>query len=359
MVIGGYGEYHFFAPEGRNSWFQHQRYILFAYSQISERVSTATEIEFEFGGSPRKKDGVLHFGEVLLEYSVVDFQLVDALALRAGIVLVPFAFNLRHDSPTRDLTERPIALTTLVPTTWFEAGVGVLGDAAVGDHELHYELYVINGLDSRIVDGVGLRGARGSLGEDNNDDKALTGRLAWSPAIGKELGATAYTGEYDRRGGRVNLLALDTTLRFGSLELLFEGAVADIDPGFIEGFSAASPANTRRPVPERMLGYYAQANYHVPVAWPNPDQSHLTLVLRYEELDTDVAQENANDRIRTTLGVNFRPVEAFVVKTDLQLASRGARGLLWLAQDDLDEAEGWWWTSRPELTFAASAAMLF
>ena len=44
------------------------------------------------------------------------------------------AFNLRHDAPTRDLTERPRPLTTVVPTTWFEAGVGLLGFDKIGQH---------------------------------------------------------------------------------------------------------------------------------------------------------------------------------------------------------------------------------
>jgi hypothetical protein len=359
VVLGGYGEYQFFAPEGEDSFFQHQRYILFVYSRISDRISTATEVEFEFGGTPRKADGALTTGEVLLEYSVVDFRLADWLTLRTGIVLMPFAFNLRHDSPTRDLTERPLAMTTLVPTTWFEIGAGLVGGFELGDHRLHYETYVVNGLDARINDGLALRGARGSLGEDNNNDKAVVGRLSWSPALGKELGLVGYTGEYNRSGGRVNLLAVDTTLRFGRLELLFEGATAFIDPGFVEGFSAASPANTRKPVPERMSGYYAQANYHVPVGWPRSDESHLTFVLRYEELDSDQAAENENDVSRVTFGLNYRPVEAYVIKTDLQAQTLGPRGLLWAAQGDLDEDEGWWFSERPELTFATSVAMMF
>ena len=83
--------------------------------------------------------------------------------------LMASAFNLRHDAPTRDLVDRPIALTTILPTTWFESGAGFHGKIPIGDtHRVGYELYLVNGLDARIFDGFGLRAARGSHFEDNN-----------------------------------------------------------------------------------------------------------------------------------------------------------------------------------------------
>lgn len=331
-TIGGYGEHEFEAGDGRVSRFRNHRYILFVYSQISDRISTASEIEFEFAGSPNKRDGVLGFGEVLLEFSVVDFTLADWLVFRAGVILMPVGtFNVRHDAPTRDLSARPIAYTTIVPSTWFESGAGFYGTVPLGDTQrLTYDLYVVNGFDSRITDGFGFRGARGSHFEDNNHDKAIVGRVAYSPTLGFELGLSGYTGAYDKAQNRANLVNLDFTWRLGRLELLGEVVLAQIDAGFVEGFSSSSTANTRSPVPTGMVGFYVQGNYHfgIPYLWERlPDwlaTSTMTAVIRYEGKDTDTNRFSAaGDQRRLTLGLNFRPIEAYVIKTELALDAFG------------------------------------
>lgn len=362
-TIGGYGEHDFEAGEGKVARFRNHRYVVFVYSQISERISTATEIEFEFAGSPRKGDGNLGIGEVLLEFSVVDLNLFDWLILRAGVILMPVgAFNLRHDSPTRDLTARPIAYTTIVPSTWFESGAGFYGTIPMGDTQrLTYEVYAVNGLDARIYDGFGLRAARGSHFEDNNHDKAIVGRIGYSPTLGFELGLSGYTGAYDKRKNRVNLANVDLTWRLGDFELLGEAVYAAIDEGFVEGFPAGSPANTRDAVPERMFGFYLQANYHFgfgPLVEHLPDwmaASTFTAVVRYEGKDTDLERGSAaGDQNRLTFGLNFRPVEPYVLKTDYQLQTAGTDGVE--GAPHLFSPDFW---DRLSFTFMASVAFLF
>jgi hypothetical protein len=362
-TIGGYGEHDFMVGDGQTAQFRNHRYVIFVYSQISDRISTATEIEFEFAGSPKKEDGNLGFGEVLLEFSVVDFALFDWLVFRAGVILMPIgALNLRHDSPTQDLTDRPIAYTTVVPSTWFESGGGFYGSIPLGDtHHLTYELYVVNGLDARIFDGFGLRAARGSHFEDNNHDKAIAGRLAYSPMLGLEVAFSGYTGAYDKRRNRVNLMNFDLTWRLGRFEVLGEVVYVAIDEGFVEGFSPSSPANTRDPVPESMVGFYLQGNVHFgfgPLAPLLPDwldASTFTFVLRYEGMDTDRNRSSAQgDRNRLTFGLNFRPIVAYVIKTDYALEAAGI--------DQLEGAPHLWdgdFWDRMKFTFLASVAFLF
>ncbi|MCK6545917.1 OprO/OprP family phosphate-selective porin [Myxococcota bacterium] len=362
-TLGGDAEFEFAAGHGEPMRFQAHRYVLFVHSRVTDRISTATEIEFEFAGSPLKKDGVLGAGEVLLEFAVVDWKLVDELVFRAGVILIPFgSYNLKHDSPTQDLTDRPIAYTTIVPTTWFETGAGFLGTIALGETQtLSYELYVVNGLDARIYDGMGLRAARGSHFEDNNDDKAIVGRLAYNPLLGLEIGLAGYTGAYDTLNNRVNMANVDLFWRLGKLELQAEAVIAAIDAGYVQGFSASSTANTRDAVPETMAGFYAQANYHftIPPLWSVfPEwlqESTFTGIVRYEGKDTNTALASAaGDRRRLTFGLNFRPVEAYVIKTDFQLESSG--------RDQLDAAPDLWtgeFWERSDFRFAASVALLF
>lgn len=356
-TIGGYGEIDYTNEQGRDSFFNAHRYVLFFYSQMHPRISTSTEFEIEFGGSPNKRDGVQQAGEAILEFSVVDFQATSWLTLRAGVILVPFgAYNLRHDAPTQDLSERPLPLTTITPTTWFETGAGALGKFEFGDQTLSYEIYAINGLDAKIADGMGTKGAVGSKGEDSNDDKALVGRLSWAPNLKLELGASGYRGEYDDQGRRIQMVSGDLTARLGRLEFQGEYVRAFIDPGFVQGFSAGSPANTRAPIPTDMQGWYLQSNLHFTVPWlwkylpEDLSDSVLTAVLRYEQTDTNLAEINQFDVDKLTFGLNYRPIEGYVWKNEVQLVSNGAGGV---RRDVLSEA----WEFTPK--FVSSVAFLF
>ncbi|MBI3183301.1 MAG: hypothetical protein HYZ28_14275 [Myxococcales bacterium] len=359
-TLGGYAEHDFILSKGGRSTFRNHRYVLFVYSQISEQVSTATEVEFEFAGSPLKRDGILGAGEVLLEFSVVDVKVADWLVFRAGVILVPVsAYNLRHDAAAQELPERPIAYTTVVPTTWFESGAGVLGQLRLPlDMRLSYELYAVNGLDARIFDVQGLRGARGSHLEDNNHDKAILGRVALSPRLGMEAGLSGYSGAYDLEGRRVNLANLDFFWRLGRFDFTGEVVRVFIDPGFVQGFPESSEANTRSRVPPGMFGFYAQANARfrveplfrlLPEEWK---EGHFTASLRYEEKDTDTEFVTAGDAARLTVGLNFRPIPPFVFKNSFHWEKTGASG----EQPHLWSREFW---RENEWTYIGSAAFLF
>jgi len=293
-------------------------------------------VEFEYAGSPLKRDGVFGAGEVLLEFSVLDFEIADWLVLRGGVILMPVSsFNINHDSPTRDLVDRPIGYTTVIPSTWFESGAGILGTFHLpGSMTLNYELYAVNGLDSRIADGTGLRAARGSHFDDNNSDKGFTGRIDFRPTLNSDFGLSGYTGEYDKSGHRVNIINGDFRVRLAPFEFLGELAYVQIDPGYNEGFSASSAANTRSAVPQGMFTYFVQANYHFriePLFRLFPDelaQSTFTAVVRYEAMDTDTGYRSAmGDRTRMTLGLNFRPIEQVVFKSDFQWNAQGQDGI--------------------------------
>ena len=356
VVIGGYAETEYHNNFEGYSKFDMHRLVLFVYATLNKHISFAAEIEWEHGGTPRKANGQLNAGEVLLEYATADFKFDDWLGVRAGIILVPFgSFNLRHDAPTRDLGVRPMVITNIVPSTWFEAGVGLFGTVPLpNDVELDYEVYMINGLDSKLYDGLGTRAARGSLGEDNNDGKAIIGHIGFRPLNTLEFGVSGYRGAYDPESTRyVNMIGADMTARIGPVELLGEFAAVGIDPGFDEGW--AEP--TRSPVPEQMLGGYGQVNVNFfPKPWraklPGEmrDEMTFTASVRYGEIDTKVGTVSRGDRSRLTVGLNVRPIEAFVFKNEFLFESDGSDGTL-----ERFFNPGW----DPEIRYVGSIAMMF
>jgi|GEM_PF-776247 hypothetical protein len=334
VTIGGYGQHEFLYGKDEIAAFRNHRFVLFISGRITDRITLSTEIEWEWAGSPMKRDGNLGHGEVLLEYAVVDVRIFDWLQFRAGVILIPTKFNLTHDAPLRQLVDRPIALTSILPSTWFESGAGFFGEIRLGKNQrMGYELYMVNGLDAGIQDGLGLRGARGAHLEDNNHDKAVTGRVWYRPLMGLEVGVFGYTGEYDKRHNRVNIFAFDITAKYKSFELLGEFVYAFIEEGFVEGFPASSTANTRQAVPEAMLGFYVQLNYTWRIAALNRmlpeafNDSNFTLSLRYGGKDTDRNYDSARgDKRRLTLGINYRPVRQFAFKFNFQWNSSGEDG---------------------------------
>jgi hypothetical protein len=296
IAIGGYIDMEFEWAEGKNSTFDQHRFIPFIYSQVSDRVRVSTEIEFEHGGD------VPGNGEVKLEYAVMDFKFSEAFNFRGGVILSPLGrFNLLHDSPLNDLTERPTVNRQIMPSTLSESGMGFFGtfypsELSVGT----YELYLVNGFNDGVITGNGLRirSGRGSKKQDNNNDKALVGRIGISPRLGIDLGASFHTGKYDAVGAdRLSVLGVDGKFSRSILEIQGEYAYATAD-----GVSG------------NQQGAYAQTNVHFAHDQFLPG-SALTGVVRWDWVDFDSSQ-TGDSEYGLTAGLNFRPVEDAVFKLD-------------------------------------------
>lgn len=317
VSVGGYMGHEFEDFENTNSTFDQHRWIINIGAELGERLRFYSELEIEHGG-PQSANGD---GEVKVEQAWIDYLIYDWLNVRAGALLVPFGrYNLYHDSDLQDLTDRPLVARDIIPTTWTESGAGLWGEfnPVIGEYEdlnIGYEVYVINGLDDGFNDG-GLRGARGSIKADNNDDKSVVGRLVVSPAMGHEIGFSGYYGDYDTNDNDLAGAAIDLLTTWGPLEII--GEVARFEADNSAGLNEA----------ENFWGYYVQANYHF---WPSfLDESILgktfedptfTLIGRYGyiEIDDDHDANTGNNKEeRFTVGLNYRPVESWVFKLEYQ-----------------------------------------
>ncbi|MGH7608260.1 MAG: porin [Gemmatimonadales bacterium] len=343
-AVGGYVDLEFAHDfDASTTTFTQHRLIPFIFAEISDRLHFGTEIEIEYGGPQSATDD----GEIKVEFAAVDFSITEALNVRAGALLSPLGkFNLIHDSPVNDLTDRPLVDNRIIPTTLTEAGAGLFGRVYPSDGSvLTYEAYVVNGFNHSLVSyavdaatgaitpGMNVRSARGSLRRDNNTGKSLVGRVAYSPLLGVELGASAHTGGYGDAGdGRLTVAALDAIVARGRWELLGEFAVATVDidataelpraraaffaaksdtVGFGAAYAAAAFTTAQR-------GGYLQFNYHflqgAVGGFPN---STFTGVVRVDHLDLDADRDGSLEQ-RLSAGVNWRPLEQSVIKFDYQ-----------------------------------------
>jgi hypothetical protein len=166
------------------------------------------------------------------------------------------------------------------------------------------------------------RVGRPSLGGDENEQPAGTGRLSLQAAKALELGGSWHVGTYDER--RDNLLAIlagDVAyvreLGGGSLALEGEAAWA--------GFERDDFAETAG-VPDEFWGFYAQGSW----AWMpeslrqavphvfGGEGAAFTLVFRYDWVDLDGDHGEAFEP-----GINFRPVGDTVFKFSYRFGTRG------------------------------------
>ena len=302
--------------------FDQERFVPFFYSQVTDRLSVAVELEIEHGG-PQGNQGD---GDVKIEFATMDYRFDDALSLRGGIILMPVGrFNLVHDSPLNDLPLRPMVSRLIIPSTFAESGIGFFGTFyPTALSKVDYEVYLVNGFDggSSAPGGAtfgegGYRGRRGSFKTDNNENKAVVGRVSVSPFLGIEIAGSFHHGTWDDESDHyLNIFAIDGLIQRGPFELLGEAAWTRVGGG------SKNPMTTNGTPPKRMAGYFVQGNYHfMPEALQRMapthfgDSSTFTAVVRWGEADTNTQRSgNVNDLQRLTLGLNFRPVEDSVIK---------------------------------------------
>ncbi len=317
IAIGGYAETmirsEYEQGVHENISFEARRFNIFIFSSISPLIKLTSELEFEHGTE-----------EIKLETALIDIQFYEELNLRGGILLSPLGkFNIAHDSPRNEFTDRPLVSTQIIPATLSEAGIGVFGSFYPHpDHRLTYETYLVNGFNDGIVlggDGTSIPSGRPSaFEEDNNGSPAFVGRVAWMPeTFGLELGLSAHTGFYNsyKKEGlvvdekrRLTIFAVDAEYRVDDLVVTGEYARARIGiPRSLVGLFA-----------ETQQGFYGQAVYSIlKGVLPLFPQSTLAVGARYDYIDRD-SGIRGHDMHRVTVGVNLRLVPDTVIKLDYQ-----------------------------------------
>ena len=322
--FGGYTELEYHALNdpvlGLPRGFRAHRTNLFAFAEVADSVRFGSEIEFE-----NEEPG--EDLEVKVEMAFVDWILYEELAIRGGALLAPLGrLNVNHDGPVRELTDRPLVSTFVIPTTLTEAGIGPRGTFSFAESvSLSYEAYAVNGFQVLDRDGelavdvteieALLREGRPSLGGDFNKSPAGTGRLALELLGSVEAGASFHAGSYDERDDNLlqiyaGDLAVARRVEAIATDVAVEGEIA------WAGFERDAFARTSG-VPEDFWGFYVQGSVsHMPrflsEALPHVfggEGSAFTAVVRYDWVDLDGDHGQAIEP-----GLNFRPVADTVFK---------------------------------------------
>ena len=363
-VVGGYMDIQYRSQRkasiengygGNTNGFDQQRFVPFIYADITEHVKFASEIEIEHGIREDSTQGT----EIGLEFAFIDYLVNEPFNIRAGILLLPVGkFNLLHDSPLNDLTDRPLVSRLVIPSTMSETGGGFYGTFYPGrTSKLDYELYYTTGPCSYANDGTprineqdGTRGSRqrkcpSDDGLDPNNGKSVVGRLAYSPMLGVEVGGSGYYGNGAPNGNYnpLSIFAFDWTLQRGPFELIGEAAwayargnsraIQTNSLGFAPGsiLSGLPDSGNSGPgfFPQRSSGFYIQSNYHFMPQFLTKlspkrfgEGSTFTAVIRYDRVNTNLDDSNQTGGLgnleQISVGLNYRPIEDMAFKMSYQ-----------------------------------------
>jgi hypothetical protein len=325
-TIGGYGEVHYTNPTGADTpgEVNVRRFVVYLAHSFNERIAFRSELEVE----DTKVEGGESGGEVALEQLYLDYTLSPAAIIRAGLVLPPIGIiNETHEPPTFNGVERPSFDQNVIPSTWRDIGVGLVGTLP-GSSGLNYRVFLLNGLvASGFSAGAGIRGGRQEGKEASFANPSLTGRLEWA-GPGLRIGGSFWyggsanqdpalgTGKFDNA---VALVSADA--RYDTGPFMFRGVVANVSIADAEAIDATYGTA----VGSRIAGGYVEGAYNVLATLAPATAQQLNAFVRYERYNTQagvpagVTRDDALARRITTFGLSYKPVYNVVFKGDYQL----------------------------------------
>jgi hypothetical protein len=329
VSLAGYGEvvYQNFAKENDQNQpattrdqIDYLRNIVYVGFRFNDRVLFNSELEVEHGSTGKG-------GEVSMEFGYVEAQVASALAVRAGMVLVPVGIiNEFHEPPTFYGSLRPETESAVIPTTWRTNGFGLAGSTPSG---IGYRVYLVEGLDGSKFTASGIRGGRQSGARSLAEDLAITGRLEYTGLAGVNFGASFYSGNSGQGlkdaagneiGGRVTILSAHGIFARYGLEL--RGLFAQSTIGDVEKLNAALGLSGTGSIGEKQNGFYLTAAYDVLPLFIKGTSSALLPFVQYEKLNTQsevptgFAASPSNERTNLTYGLGFKPHPNVAFKFD-------------------------------------------
>lgn len=316
--LHGYGEVHYNNPElgtmddSAPAQADVHRFVLGWTYEFTPRIRMDAEVDYEHAAR-----------ELELEYAQLDFDLTNSLTARVGSLLMPVGpLNEFHEPPTYYSVERPYVQQFVIPTTWQENGLGVVGRTSNG--ALSYRGYLVTGLDAAQFSALeGIREGRTGSSEALAEDLAGVARLEYATAGGLSLGASGYYGGADHGratiGGQVNVGIAEADARFRGAGFDLRGVFARVFVDAPDAFSVATG------VGKTIQGWYGEAAYDFLRRDLSPERRRSLIVFaRYEDFDTNeemptaIAPDPAADRTVRAAGVAFMPLEKISLKADYE-----------------------------------------
>lgn len=294
--LGGYGEMHWNSLQSKDEIDFH-RFVLFLGHEFDARTRLFAEVELEHSLAGEGKKG-----EVEIEQAYIEHDLTANQHARAGLFLVPVGIlNEHHEPDTFYGVERNPVETNIIPSTWWEGGVGVRGDLAPGwayDVSAHSGLKVpLTGSNAFLT-----RSGRQKVSEAVAEDPAATARIRYQGIPGLELALSAQyqddlTQGFGDERARAFLWETHAVLQRGPFGLRALYAGWDIGGDQAESFGR-----------DEQNGWYVEPSWRVNDRWG--------VFARYNRWDTAAGDSADSAFKQVDVGVNYWLSEQVVLKLD-------------------------------------------
>jgi len=304
VQIHGYGELHYNNLKGEGGAkdkkeLDFHRFVLFFGYEFNDRIRFHSEVEIEH---TVVGDGDDKPGYVALEQAYLEADLNDRHSARAGIFLMPVGLlNQTHEPPRFYGVERNSVENQILPTTWFEGGVGLVGEIGGG---LRYEAYVHSGLNTATSSLYAVRSGRQRVAYADASELAGTLALNWSAPGVTVGGAVNYqsdvTQDRDSDAGSAWLGEVHADLKHGPVGLRALYAEWALDGEGPKSLDA-----------DRQYGFYIEPSYRI--------AQSVGVFARYGEWDNQAGSSGtASLKRQWNAGANWWPHEQVVAKLDYQ-----------------------------------------
>jgi len=300
--VGGYGELHYnMSLSDNGDQIDFHRWVLFINHEFNDKIKLFSEFELEHSiagdGSP---------GAVELEQAYIEFNLDEQLpgfSAKAGLFLTPVGIlNETHEPNTFYGVERNNVEVRIIPTTWWEGGIGITQRT---DNGFQFDLNLTSSLD--IPDGR-IRAGRQRVAEHENPEIAVTGRVRYTGIEGLELATTLqYSPSIDDGGNDALLYEAHAIYQLGGFQLKALYAGWSYDADFVV---------------DTQEGFYIEPAYRF-----NTPIGDLGVFARYASLNYLTSATNDREQEEWSFGVNYWPHENVVFKADLNYASSEDNGV--------------------------------
>ena len=317
--------------------------VAFDYKFTPKWILSA-EIEFEYGGTGVAREleydegGEYELelekgGEVALEQFHITRKFNDAFQLRLGHMIVPVGLTNAHHEPIFFFgTSRPEGEMTMIPCTWHETGLAVLGYYK----GFSYEAMVVNGLDPNGFSSAYWirKGKQNMFEEANFTSPAIAARLEYSGVKNLRVGVSGYwnnTAKNISKPGKTKGLKGEVTLLSADAQYSGKNLVARAN--FIYGNLSDSKAISRinyslpqaagfprTQVAQNAMTYSGEVGYNILSFWGC--KAKLFPFLRYEYYNTMYGVEKGElkkSRYEVDIvsaGINYYPLPNLVFKAD-------------------------------------------
>ena len=319
ISFSGYGDIHYNNPEigtmsrSAPSAADVHRLVLGWGYEFTPQIRLDVEVDFEHAAQA-----------IELELAHLDYDLNSSLTFRAGSVLMPVGpLNEFHEPPLYYSVERPYVEKYIVPTTWQEIGLGLVGRSKSG--ALAYRGYVVTGLDAMGFTGLeGLDGGISHGSEGKAEDLGGVARVEYATTSGFSLGVSGYYGGADQG---------DSTLKkvfvaIGGADARYRAHGWDVRGVAyrvaVDGAGRVS-TTTGQGIGKTMIGWYGEVAYDLLRRGAVAGGRRSLMVFgRFEDFDTmnevpsGLTRDPEARRQVITAGLSYLPIEKIALKGDFE-----------------------------------------